>query len=150
MADLEDGPEQEPLPGKLVEDTVLRLLPRVEFDLVITHGPEGEYTRHRRHEEVSRGVTGLWSDGGLCTREMWLFAYSDDGGAAPVHARPDAHRVRTLSVEQWRRKRQIIAQIYGFGPESFEARNAPRTEAFWCFGRPEAYVEWRKGREQKA
>jgi hypothetical protein len=58
MADLEDGPEQAPLTISFIQNEILRMLPQRSFDLILTHAPQGEYTRHRRHEEVSRAVTG--------------------------------------------------------------------------------------------
>ena len=41
MADLDDGPEQAPLPVELVETTAARLLAGDSYDLVLTHGPLG-------------------------------------------------------------------------------------------------------------
>jgi LmbE family N-acetylglucosaminyl deacetylase len=52
MGDLDDGPDQLALDQSLIQDTILSLLPTSHFDLLVTHGPRGEYTRHRRHEEV--------------------------------------------------------------------------------------------------
>ena len=56
MADLDDGPDQNPLDESEVQATILSLLPPQHFDLVITHSPTGEYTRHRRHEEIGTQV----------------------------------------------------------------------------------------------
>jgi LmbE family N-acetylglucosaminyl deacetylase len=80
MGDLDDGPEQTPLPGGLVEEAIGRLLPGVGFDVVLTHGPEGEYTRHRRHEECCRAVVSLWRAGRIDTGQLWQFAYEDGKG----------------------------------------------------------------------
>src|ERR1017187_4949472 len=56
MADLDDGPDQAPLPFEHVQETTARLLAVTGYDLVLTHGPRGEYTRHQRHEECCRAV----------------------------------------------------------------------------------------------
>ena len=77
MADLDDGPDQAPLEPSAVRDALSELLGERSFDLVITHAPGGEYTRHRRHEEVSAAVLELWQSGALRTAECWLFAYDD-------------------------------------------------------------------------
>ena len=53
MADLDDGPDQAPLPLEQVQETTARLLAGTSYDLILTHGPQGEYTQHRRHEELS-------------------------------------------------------------------------------------------------
>ena len=63
MANLDDGPDQLPLPLAPVQETTARLLAGVEYNLILTHGPMGEYTRHRRHEECCRGVRSGISDG---------------------------------------------------------------------------------------
>ena len=60
MGKLDDGPDQFPLSSEHVEDTILSLLPKLEFDILLTHAPQGEYTWHRRHGEVSRAVQELW------------------------------------------------------------------------------------------
>jgi LmbE family N-acetylglucosaminyl deacetylase len=142
IANLDDGPTQEPLPQGLVEETVLGLLPERWFDLIITHGPHGEYTRHRRHEEASRGVTNLWRRGDLECEELWLFAYTDDDRQHLPRARPDAHERRVLPGDVWQAKLEIITRLYGFGPRSFEARTTPREEAFWRFGTPAGLDTW--------
>lgn len=60
MGNLDDSTEQQPLPLKIVKDVIVDLLPSKNYDLIITHDPSGEYTRHRRHEEISRAVIELW------------------------------------------------------------------------------------------
>ena len=136
MADLDDGPGQDPLPEDLAKETLMSLLPECPYDLVITHGPQGEYTRHRRHEEVSSAVAGLRAQGRLRCRELWQFAYEDGGGAYLPRAEDGAAVRFELSEELWRAKAECITGLYGFSPESWEARSVPRTEAFWIVGRP--------------
>ena len=49
MGDLDDGPEQRPLTSRQVQHEILQNLPSNRYDLIITHGLNGEYTRHLRH-----------------------------------------------------------------------------------------------------
>ena len=133
MADLDDGPDQRPLPAAEVEETILGLLPRSEFDLILTHGPGGEYTRHRRHEECCRGVAMLWEARRLSTQRLWMFAYEDRGGAGLPLVRSDADRREVLPPEVWREKRRVLTDLYGFTDESWEVRVAPREEGWRCF-----------------
>jgi len=142
MADLDDGPDQAPLDPRDVEETILSLLPEGRADLVLSHSPPGEYTRHRRHEAVGRAVLELWSAGRLAADAVWAFAYDDAGGARLPTAVPGADRVEELAEPVWREKYRIITAVYGFGPESYEARATPRTEAFWCFDSPAAARRW--------
>jgi LmbE family N-acetylglucosaminyl deacetylase len=149
MADLEDGPEQTSLPINSIENEILRLLPGRSFDLILTHGPTGEYTRHRRHEEVSRAVTNLWQAGTIKTESLYLFAYNDDHGKELPHAIQTADRIDRLSLETQREKYRLITGIYGFDPESWEARTTPSTEAFWCFRSALEYRLWRSETEAR-
>jgi len=133
MGDLDDGPEQAPLAEELVETAIKALLPRVPYDLLLTHGPEGEYTSHRRHLEVARGVRALLDQGAVSATRFWQFAYEDQKGEGLPRPNAKATFTRTLSPELWARKAQLITQTYGFTPESWEARAAPRTEGFTCY-----------------
>lgn len=142
MAALDDRPDQTPLDPRDVEETILSLLPEGRVDLVLSHSPLGEYTRHSRHEAVGRAVLELWSAGRLAADAVWAFAYDDAGGARLPTAVPHADRVEELAEPVWREKYRIITAVYGFGPESFEARATPRTEAFWCFDSPAAARRW--------
>jgi LmbE family N-acetylglucosaminyl deacetylase len=130
MGDLDDGPEQTPLADEALWGTILGLLPGRDFDLLLTHGPAGEYTRHRRHEEASRSVEALWRQGVLRAGSLWQFAYEDGGGAYLPRPRADADQRFELPADLWARKRDLITRDYGFAPDSWEARTVPDVEAF--------------------
>jgi LmbE family N-acetylglucosaminyl deacetylase len=142
MADLDDGPEQSPLADERVEEALLGCLPRRNFERIITHSPLGEYTRHLRHEEVSRAVLRLWLRGTLSARELWLFAYDDDAGSRLPRARADAQLVYELAADVWQRKYRLITEDYGFAEASWEARLTPRTEAFFRITTAERARAW--------
>ena len=133
MGDLDDGPEQVPLPAIMVQDAILALLPVWDVDLLLTHAPGGEYTRHRRHEDISRAVQALCRKGDLSARRILEFAYEDGGRAYFPQARKDADLHLPLPEAIWQRKHDIITQVYGFDPSSWEAQTTPRTEAFNAF-----------------
>ncbi len=131
MGELDDGPEQRPLPSGMFERTILSLRPASRFSRVLTHGFHGEYTRHRRHEQTARAVASLWGAGRLVAGELLLFAYEDAGGAYPPRPIERASVYTPLEERVWRTKYDIITTTYGFEPSSFEARTTPRAEAFW-------------------
>jgi LmbE family N-acetylglucosaminyl deacetylase len=131
MADLDDGPEQLPLADEALEQALLRCLPRRNFQRILTHSPLGEYTRHRRHEEVARAVLRLWLTGTLSAAELWLFAYDDDGGRRLPSALPSADIRHELPPAVWQEKYRAITDCYGFAEASWEARVTPKTEAFF-------------------
>ncbi len=142
MGDLDDGPDQEPLPKKVVQECILKLLPDKHFDLIITHDPAGEYTRHLRHEETSEAVIDLWYRKRLFTKELWTFAYEDGGKKYIPKPIKNSYFYYDLPLKIWKKKYQIITEIYGFNKNSFEAQTTPRAEAFWQFTLPEKALQW--------
>lgn len=142
MGDLDDAPEQIPLASHLVEETILDLLPQKNYDLIITHSPFGEYTRHLRHEEVGRAVINLWHEQKINTNELWLFAYEDGNKAYYPRAIESADFCKKLPLLIWLKKYQMITEIYGFHKSGFEAKTTPEKEAFWQFKNPEEVLKW--------
>jgi LmbE family N-acetylglucosaminyl deacetylase len=133
MANLDDEPDQVELPREQVQETIARLLAGQSYSLILTHGPKGEYTRHRRHEECCRSVVELWQSGSIDTERLWMFAYEDGGRAYLPRVRDDADRREMLTESVWLEKRRLITDLYGYGAHSWEARTTPREEGFWCF-----------------
>ena len=142
MGDLDDGPDQKPLDEKEVENAILNLLPPMHFNLIITHNPNGEYTRHVRHEEASKAVIKLWHAGKISANELWTFAYED--GDKEYYPKPveNATIYRILTNQIWLRKSSIITETYGFEKSSFEAETVPKAEAFWQFTDPYDAKKW--------
>jgi LmbE family N-acetylglucosaminyl deacetylase len=149
MGDLDDGPEQKPLERIEVEQTILKLLPAGSFDLTISHNPNGEYTRHIRHEETGKAVIKLWNAGKISTKELWTFAYSDDNKKHYPKADEYADICRTLTKRIWHRKYSMVTETYGFEKNSFEAQTTPLAESFWQFHDPAVAKKWLKQNENK-
>ena len=133
MGDLDDGPNQQPLDEKLVENEILRLLPDTHFDLILTHDSAGEYTKHLRHEEVNKAVITLWHDEKIVANEIWTFAYEDGNKKYLPKAIENANIVEVLSENTWLNKYKLITKTYGFKENSWEAETTPLSEAFWQF-----------------
>jgi LmbE family N-acetylglucosaminyl deacetylase len=142
MGNLDDGPKQNPLEGKEVERAIMKLLPPTHFDLIISHNPSGEYTRHIRHEEVSKAVIKLWHAGKISTNELWTFAYED--GNKEYYPKPveNATVCHILTKRIWLKKYGIITSTYGFEKNSWEAETTPRAESFWQFSNPNDAKKW--------
>lgn len=133
MGDLDDSPEQKPLDEYELEHTILKLLPSNHFDLIISHNPNGEYTRHIRHEETGKAVIKLWHTGKISADELWIFAYED--GDKKYYPKPivSANTCNLLTEQIWQKKYRIITRTYGFEKASFEAKTTPKAESFWQF-----------------
>jgi LmbE family N-acetylglucosaminyl deacetylase len=144
MGDMDDGPDQKPLDDNEVDESILKILPQKHFDLIISHNPTGEYTRHLRHEEVSSSVIRLWTRGKISGSTLWTFAYED--GRKQYYPKPveSANIYRLLTKHIWLRKYRIITETYGFEKNGFEAETTPRAEAFWEFTNTNDAQKWLK------
>jgi pentatricopeptide repeat protein len=142
MGDLDDEPGQFPLAGENIEKAILDLLPSEHFDLIITHNPSGEYTRHLRHEEVSKAVIELWKASKISADRLWTFAYED--GDKDYYPRPVTNApVQYLLTKQiLMMKYKIITETYGFAKGSWEAETTPSSEAFWEFSTSDDALDW--------
>ena len=74
----------------------------------------------------------LWRLRKLRVERFWTFAYGDGDGRHLPRASPAADLTCELPDPIWTRKRRIVTETYGFAEDSFEARAAPRREAFFC------------------
>ncbi len=142
MGDLDDSPEQKPLDQKMLEQTIIELLPAKHYHLIISHNPSGEYTRHLRHEEVSKAVIKLWYAKKIFADELWTFAYEDGKRKYCPKAERDVEIYRKLTKQIWLRKYGIITETYGFEENSWEAKTTPKNEAFRQFTNSFTAVKW--------
>ena len=142
IVDLDDGPEQKPLNEEELETTILKLIPPMHFDLIITHNPAGEYTRHLRHEEISKAVIKLWDSVKISATELWVFAYEDGEKKYFPKAIEAASIYRILTKRIFLRKYGIIRETYGFEIDSWEAQTTPKSESFWKFADPYEAVKF--------
>jgi LmbE family N-acetylglucosaminyl deacetylase len=133
MGDLNDEPEQLPINTDVVEEVILDLLPKKNYDLIISHNPTGEYTRHLRHEETSKAVINLWNKREITIKQLWTFAYEDGQKTYLPKAIDDASYFEELEEEVWQKKYKLITETYGFEKNSWEAQTTPKMEAFWIF-----------------
>ncbi len=142
MGDLNDGPEQKQLKTNDIETAILDLLPAKHFDIIISHSPAGEYTRHVRHEEIGKAVIKLWDTNQIAANCFWAFAYDDGNKKYLPRKIENASVITPLSNQIWTKKHKIITGIYGFDDGSWEAQTTPKTEAFWQFEKPFDARNW--------
>ncbi len=142
MGDINDGPEQYPVDENELKHSILNLLPTRHYDLIISHSPDGEYTRHLRHEETGKAVIKLWQSGKISADEIWIFAYEDGGKSYFPRSIETATEYNVLPEPIWKKKYSIITEIYGFEKNSFEAETTPKAESFWKFSAPDDVQKW--------
>lgn len=143
MGNLDDGPKQEPLTENEVQELILELLPIAHYDLIITHNPLGEYTKHLRHEEISIAVIDLWYNRKISTDTLWSFAYEDGQKNYLPQPSKKADIIIPLPNTIWLEKYEIMTKIYGFNPDSWEAKTTPKSEAFWQFTEAKKAKKWK-------
>ncbi|WEK20693.1 MAG: PIG-L family deacetylase [Candidatus Pedobacter colombiensis] len=142
MGDLDDGPAQIPQDKQEITRVLLELLPNINYDLIITHNPSGEYTRHLRHEEVGITVLKLWHEGKLSSKETWTFAYEDGNRMYFPQALKTTGLYFDLPEDLWNIKYQLITEVYGFEQDSWEAKATPKAEAFWKLTSKKEVLKW--------
>jgi LmbE family N-acetylglucosaminyl deacetylase len=130
ISDLDDGSPPAGIdPAADIAPRVVETIGGGRWDLVVTHGANGEYG-HPRHKETHEAVRGLVASGALRAAEFWSFAYECDASTGHSSPASDADVVVDLSDDVFEEKTGIIREIYGFGPDSFEVRACGRREAF--------------------
>ena len=134
ITDMDDSPVLVELSSDLheIKDRV-KYLVSPKWDLIFTHGAEGEYTRHIRHEQVHSAVYRMVEDSEL-SGDLICFAYEDCGGKCIPHPHPCAQAVINLGEWEYAAKRHIVQDIYGFDEGSFELGSTGRAEAFTVHG----------------
>lgn len=136
ISDLDDSPVLAPLSPDLHEITDrIWSLRDLQYDLIFTHGPAGEYTYHPRHQQVHNAVRRLAESGEL-QGDLLCFSYDDMGGSRTPIPSDSAEIVLHLTDAELARKRSIIRDIYNFDEKSFEFKSAGPLEGFQvCLGR---------------
>jgi hypothetical protein len=130
ISDLDDSSPLKPINWRReIARRVIECLDRHDWDLLITHGSNGEYG-HQRHQEVHAEVLSLIGRGVLGCGELWTFAYDCDAGTKTCKVDPHADMIVELSDAHLHEKRRIIQEVYGYGCNSFEVSACISPEAF--------------------
>lgn len=129
MTDLEDeGIMNIPQSIPEIEKRIRTHIGTQSFDYIFTHGTNGEYS-HPRHVGVHRTVTRLLQLKKLHARQCFYFSYAADAHKR-VYNKKSAMFYVKLTAYTHAKKRNIIKNIYGFFPRSFENISCLPTETF--------------------
>lgn len=101
------------------------------FDYVFTHGPEGEYG-HLKHKGIHCIVKRLVQEKELVTDNLFFFAYKKDKKGIGISSLKAGFYLK-LSEKEFKIKRNIIKNLYGFSKFSFENRSCGKIETFVKF-----------------
>ena len=135
ISDLDDEKLHD-LSTEEVVKKIQEVLPKKNFDVIYTHGKNGEYG-HKRHKEVHRAVKKMLSEKQLKCDKVFYFAYENSKQTFPgmlsLHIalpRADAKTRTTLTKDNFKKKRMLIISEYGFRGDSFEALCCNQIETF--------------------
>jgi len=103
-------------------------LPGKTFDYIFTHGSKGEYG-HPRHIGVHLAVTELVQKKKLTCQQFYYFAYKANARKR-IFNDSGARVATSLTTTQLIVKRDIIKNLYGFSPRSFENMSCLARETF--------------------
>jgi LmbE family N-acetylglucosaminyl deacetylase len=128
MSNLDDS-EDEYYKKISTEDIITRIQQFAEknYDLIFTHGSNGEYG-HIRHVETNKAVKEMLQKNLITVGKIFFFAYKKSGAYCSPQSGVD--KVINLNNLIFSIKKDIIQRIYGFKAGSFEERCCKATEAF--------------------
>ena len=125
-----------PLKIEEVANKIKSLLPEKEYDLVFTHGGNGEYG-HLRHIETHKAVEKLIALGELKGEKIYYFDYEKSEQSTPgipdlkiPKPKQNSDFTTTLDEYHYLNKLKLIKEFYGFNDDSFETLSCNKKEAF--------------------
>lgn len=127
--DLEDE-KLTPLNIEEIKKIILKYADK-EYDILFTHGENGEYG-HVRHIETHKAIKNILKEGKIKTKEVFFFDYykmkNDYQGYAVCN--PNSKIFIKLNEVELSYKKELISKYYGFESGGFEEKSSAATEAF--------------------
>jgi LmbE family N-acetylglucosaminyl deacetylase len=99
------------------------------FDYIFTHNENGEYG-HIRHIEVHNAVIEMLNKKKLSAKRIFFFSYLKDEKPGICYVNENADKLIRLKEHDFKMKKQLIQEIYGFEENSFETKCCMNTEGF--------------------
>jgi LmbE family N-acetylglucosaminyl deacetylase len=112
-----------------IKNSIRKKLPQKTWDALFVHGSNGEYG-HPRHKGVHLAVKQMVKNRELKAKKRFCFAYRLDEKKGIAVPRTNAQYSFALSTKDWKEKRNVVKQLYGFRTHSFENRSCAKTETF--------------------
>jgi hypothetical protein len=112
----------------VIQSVIQNRLRQRTYDMIFTHGANGEYG-HDRHIGVHRAMGKLLGADDLKAGVVYNFAYRADT-SMKMHNSPRAGFAMRLRRDEHRAKRNIIKHMYGFSQKSFENVSCLPVESF--------------------
>jgi len=131
MSDLDDS-EKGDFKKISNEDIIKRVLQFTNgksYDYIFTHGENGEYG-HVRHIEVHNAIVEMINKKLLSAKKVFFFSYFKDEKNGICYVNENADKLIRLKDIYFKKKMQLIQEIYGFEEKSFENKCCLDKETF--------------------
>jgi LmbE family N-acetylglucosaminyl deacetylase len=132
--DIEDE-EMTPIESEKIIELINPITTEKDFDLVFTHGANGEYG-HPRHLDAHRAVKKMLDDEKLKSKKVYFFNYKKGSNVpypdlVPPEPIKDSDLTINLTDKELELKKKIVRDIYGYPNEKgFELMSCNQTETF--------------------
>ncbi|MEI7498193.1 MAG: PIG-L family deacetylase [Candidatus Falkowbacteria bacterium] len=115
----------------LIKSTVLQATKSKKFDIIFTHGANGEYG-HYAHIATHRAITQLYSEQKLNSKKLFYFHYKKSRNTPNQLMQPKTGSSWqiTLTQKQFAQKHRLMTDIYGFSPSGIDTNYCTNPEAF--------------------
>jgi len=127
ISDMEDEHPDRKMPAEEAEKRIMKMLRRRDYDVIYTHGPNGEYG-HNRHKETHAAVMRLVENGKLRCKKLFVFNYKRKGKKWVAVRKSD--RFVRLTRNEALTKKYLIDEVYCYTKDSPESRSCSRFESF--------------------
>ena len=104
-----------------------------KFDYLFTHGKNGEYG-HERHIGAHRAVKNMLKSGRLHAERVFYFNYIklNRKKHPTMSARAESDYFLALKKNEYEKKREIVAGMYGYAPDGIDVGLCADIEGFKC------------------
>ncbi len=130
-----DDESLNPLNKKEIIEKIKEILPKKDYDIIFTHGENGEYG-HIRHIEVRNAVKSMIENKDLISKKVYFFNYQKGENAPYPELKTPQPIINSdftlnLNVKELEMKKKIIREIYKYPDEKgFELMSCNKIESF--------------------
>ncbi|RMD59895.1 PIG-L family deacetylase [Candidatus Parcubacteria bacterium] len=117
---------------KTAKNIIAKGLNRQKFDLIFTHGINGEYG-HSRHRALHQAVRQMLKEEKLKTKQIFFFHYRKQFYHrifSPMLPKKHPDITIKLTPQEFKRKCEIMVKIYGFSSQGPDVGYCTSEEAF--------------------
>lgn len=115
----------------IIKKIILKNFANKKFDLLFTHGVNGEYG-HNRHKGVHLAIKELIKNEKLSVKHVLCFDYIKAGkNELPLmKANNNAEVTFYLNNKEFEKKKKIVAEMYGYSNDGIDVNLCTNPEAF--------------------